>query len=288
MRISFVAGSGRRPSGGRHLAAIGLTLATALATGPAAMAAGTGKGAASLSSAALAPTLVRADADTYVVRERPGRAYGEATSLVAARRADRYSEILLRFTVPDAGGRTPRRVVLELRTQGSAKPGGLEVRRVSGSWSESTTYADRPSLGGLAGKPVAQSASGVVAFDVTASVTGPGTYAFAVRSTGGRPAVFHSTEAGDRGPRLTVEYADPGDGTGGTGATGGSAGASGGTSGETAAGTLCGASFGRTTTSPRTTLRRASSPRRSSGPPSSTSRRSPTRWATRGSRRPSR
>ena len=111
MRISFVAGSGRRPSGGRHLAAIGLTLATSLATGPAAMAAGTGKGA---------PTLVRADADTYVVRERPGRAYGEATSLVAARRADRYSEILLRFTVPDAGGRTPRRVVLELSTRGSA------------------------------------------------------------------------------------------------------------------------------------------------------------------------
>jgi len=244
MRTPFVAGSPKHSS--RRLPAIGLTLAAVLAASavpaavPAANAAAAPLTAGPLTAGPLAagplavsaaPAVIRADADTYVVRERPDRAHGDADKLVASGRSSWHSQVLLRFTVPAARAGRPARAVLTLTPRGSAgRADALSLRRVSGSWSERTTYADRPSLGGTAGRLVGGSGS-AVSFDVTDAVTGPGTYAFALTSRAGS-VVFHSVEAGDDGPRLSLDYGETaGGGTGG------------GAQNPGRGGTLCAASF---------------------------------------------
>ncbi|WP_246080039.1 endo-1,3-alpha-glucanase family glycosylhydrolase [Nonomuraea mesophila] len=91
----------------------------------------------------------------------------------------------------------------------------VSVRPVTGAWTEAaTTWNTRPALG----TPTLSSHTGFTAgrtakLDVSSAVEGDGTYAFALTGTDATTTVLMSSrESGNRGPKLTVTYAE---GTGG-------------------------------------------------------------------------
>lgn len=197
----------------RRWSAIGLASAVALVGAPV---------LSGMPAAAAAPTVVQPDADTYVVQEMPGTAYGTATKLAAANwpSVPWHSEIYVRFTVPTpADGTAVRRAVVKLTFQKlDQQAASIELRKLTGAWSESTTYSDRPAAGAVVDTvQLAGQGTTSLSFDVTGAINGPGTYSFALTNPDAESnAVFNSREYGTNAPTLSVEYGD----------------------------TLCGASFG--------------------------------------------
>jgi hypothetical protein len=126
-------------------------------------------------------TRVVAAADSYVVEEQPGKAFGDQGKLSASNWPDWHTTTYLRFVVPDTDATratTTTKLQLSLTFRQPAK---VELRPVTGDWSERTlTYANRPALGA----PVATAGGGgnetTLAFDVSSHVKGPGTYEFAI------------------------------------------------------------------------------------------------------------
>ncbi len=210
-------GTSRRRSPGRRLAwtAAGLAVAVAAgATSPALAADSASRVTRAVGAAAAAPSAsVPATADTYVVAERPTLAYGTDTRLTAANWATWHSETYLRFEVPaPPDGRPIVRSRLELTFQRlDRQPTSLEARALTGTWTESTTYATRPSVGAVVATATLPGANAAgVSFDLTAVVRAAGPYAFALTNpTAESVGSLSSRENGATGPRLVVEYGTP-------------------------------------------------------------------------------
>jgi hypothetical protein len=194
-----------------------------LAAGTAVVLAGTGiAGAGEAGTGAVTGTAAAADngttvtvaasADTYVVAERPTLAYGTENKLTAATWSTWHTESYLRFEVPAAP--VGRRIVgahLDVRFQRlDQQPAAVELRSVTGSWSEATTYGTRPTVGAVvAAASLPGQGTTALRFNLTGAVTAPGAYSVAMTNpTPESVASIHSREAsgGAYAPTLTVQY----------------------------------------------------------------------------------
>lgn len=163
---------------------------------------------------AAAPVTVIAAADTYVVVERPELSYGTQNRTTAANwRTPWHSESYVRFVVPA----TPAGSVIDdVRVEFTFErredlPVQVRLHTVTGPWSESTTYATRPTVGALITATAVDATQPTLSFDVTGAVQAAGEYSFAVRNpTAESVASLFSRESGTNAPRLTVRYRDPG------------------------------------------------------------------------------
>jgi hypothetical protein len=160
-----------------------------------------------------APVTVTATADTYVVTERPTLSYGTQNKITAANwDTPWHSESYVRFAVPAGpAGAVIDRVRVEFTFERRDEPpASVRMHSVAGAWSESTTYATRPTVGALVTETVVDASAPTLSFDVTAAVQAPGEYSFALRNpTVESVASLFSRESGANAPRLTVEYRDP-------------------------------------------------------------------------------
>lgn len=219
------------PNAGRR--SRGLAVGVILPTVCAAITSGVAH-AAQQNDTAAPPTTVAASADTYVVAQAANNAYGSESRLTAANWSTWTSETYLRFTVPAlSAGSTISSVRLELAFQrADRQPGRVELHELSGSWSETTTYATRPTVGAMVDTvTMSQEGRTTLSFDVSDSVDGAGEHAFAITNpTANSVAAMFSREHGADGPRLIIDYGTDDD-SGGSPAP--------------RAGTLCGASFGQ-------------------------------------------
>lgn len=159
---------------------------------------------------AAAEVSAAATADTYVVAERPALAYGTETKVTAANWTTWHSEAYLRFDVTlPAGASISRASVVLTFNRLDSQPATVELRSVSGAWSESTTYANRPAVGNVvssASLPAGGAAG--ASFDVSGVVRTAGSFSFAITNpTAQSVASIHSRESGSDGPRLVLEYA---------------------------------------------------------------------------------
>ena len=181
------------------LPAFGLVMGAVLVAPPTAVA------------AAAAPIVVSAAADTYVVKEAPTTAYGTAAKLTATNWTTWHSEAYVRFAVPTAPeGRRLEKVTLNFsfeRMDNQATK--IELRKVAENWTESTTYANRPTAGEvIATATTPGQGATTLSFDVTGTVKSAGTYSFAITNpSAASAAVFHAREQGGAGPRLSIDYA---------------------------------------------------------------------------------
>ena len=111
---------------------------------------------------------------------------------------------LLRFQV--SGTREITRATLRLWAE-SPGFGGTEVRRTSGTWSETTGWHQRPQLGAKVAGIGKHQADRWVTADVTDVVTSNGTVDFALAATGTAAERYASREAGRHAPHLEVTAA---------------------------------------------------------------------------------
>jgi len=148
------------------------------------------------------------------------------------------SEIYLKFDLAGVPGKVQKAVIfLHQSDDGSANGDGGDAFVVPGvGWSESTlTWSNRPAAEGASlARQGPVSAYDWYRWDVSAAVSTPGVYGFAIRpeTSDANAAHFFSKEASSSPPYLHVEYV-PGDvgGSGGGAASSGTSGATSGSSG---------------------------------------------------------
>jgi beta-mannanase len=145
---------------------------------------------------------IKAADDSYISSGRKAAGFGAQDKLVAGVLKRDVKTAYLKFTVPSgtpvAGAR------LTLTTVG-AQSGSVTLRRVAdNAWTEAgLTAATAPAVGAALASATASPARAALGFDLGAEVTKPGTYSFALTSTG--PALrFRSAESPAGGPLLTV------------------------------------------------------------------------------------
>ncbi|MCO8271312.1 DNRLRE domain-containing protein [Actinoplanes sp. TRM 88003] len=156
--------------------------------------------AASPADAAAATTLkIAAGDDAYVSSARTGVVFGAETKLVAGVSGKENKTAFLKFAVP--AGTKVAGARLTLTTQAST-PSTVAVRQVaSTTWTEGKlTAANAPALGSVLLSAVP---GATLSVDLGKVVKGPGTYAFALSSTGAAVR-FHSAEAKSGAPVLEV------------------------------------------------------------------------------------
>lgn len=142
-------------------------------------------------------------ADSYVSSGSPATNYGSQTQL----RGD-GSPVLrsyLRFNVQGLNG-TVTRARLRLFAN-NASTGGYEIRRVSNNtWGELTiTYSNSPAVGSVLDTSGSFNSGVWTTVDVTAYITGNGTYSLGLTVPNSAAISFASREVGNNAPQLTVE-----------------------------------------------------------------------------------
>ena len=120
-------------------------------------------------------------------------------------------ETLLRFRVSGTSGTVQKAVIYLYAYDGTAD--GPAIYRTSPSWSEAgVTWNNRPGpVGGQLDNAGPIAGRSWVAYDVTAAITGNGTYSFLIRGTATDAVSWYSREASDNRPLLVVSA----DGVGG-------------------------------------------------------------------------
>ncbi|WP_431944952.1 DUF7594 domain-containing protein [Micromonospora marina] len=161
----------------------------------------TGPGAASAASLTFTPV-----ADTYVQSDTAGTGYGSATQIVVDNSPVR--RMFLRFTVSGVSG-TVTGAKLRLRTisgNNGSNVGGTVRAMSSTTWSETgTTWNNQPAIDGATmGTIGSVSAGSWYEVDVTAAVTGNGTFSFGATSTSSDGAYYSSRESGGNAPQLVI------------------------------------------------------------------------------------
>ncbi|GAA3763105.1 DUF7594 domain-containing protein [Micromonospora maritima] len=161
----------------------------------------TGPGAASAASVTFTPV-----ADTYVQSDAAGTNYGSSTQIVVDNSPVRRT--FLRFAVSGVGG-TVTNAKLRLRTisgNNGSSVGGTVRAMSSTSWSETgTTWNNQPAIDGATlGSIGSVGAGSWYEVDVTAAVTGNGTFSFGATSTSSDGAYYSSRESGGNAPQLVV------------------------------------------------------------------------------------
>ncbi|UQU61301.1 DNRLRE domain-containing protein [Couchioplanes caeruleus] len=175
------------------LAAVAAGAGSVLAGAPAAEAAATGAGL----------KLAAAD-DTYVSSGRKDATFGAEQKLAIGRLAGDSKTAFLKFVVPAGTEVTGAR--LTLATVGGVT-GRLTLNRVADTaWTErKLTSATAPALGAVVGTAAPKADAAEVSFDLGATVTGPGAYAFALRSSASSAVTrFRAAEGRTGGPLLLV------------------------------------------------------------------------------------
>jgi hypothetical protein len=142
-------------------------------------------------------------ADSYVNETSPTTNYGSQTSL----RTD-GSPILrsyLRFNVQGLSGNVTRATLRVFAN--TASSAGCSANSVANNtWSESTlNYNNAPPVGGALGSSGSFGAGVWINVDVTAYITGNGTYNLALTPLGTTAISFASREAGTNAPQLVIE-----------------------------------------------------------------------------------
>jgi PKD repeat protein len=152
---------------------------------------------------AAATTSFVANADASVRLRSPNGNYGSADYLRLREAVKDAWRAYVRFTVGPLDGPVSGALLRLWVTD--AGPDGGEIYAVDPAWSESSiTWATAPPISGTHLDTIGAVSVGTWAeFDVSAAVTGPGTYAFALRSTSGNSVLYASRE-GVAPPELIV------------------------------------------------------------------------------------
>lgn len=171
----------------------------------------------------------RAIHDVTVTSTEPANVYPDPMDLCVEAS---YSEVYLQFDLSSVAGTiTSAQLELTAGSDGSANGDGAEVWAVSStSWDEDTlTWNGRPGVSGSAmGRVGPIVPDGEYSVDVSAAVSAPGVYAFALAPTASdtNGAHFQSDEmTGDQGPRLRITWVEDESGGDGGGDDGGGDGA---------------------------------------------------------------
>jgi cysteine-rich repeat protein len=163
---------------------------------------------------ASAPMLAfAAEADTYTDDERPNENFGGAVVLVVDGSPKR--RIFLRFTVGGIGERAIRQAIVRMHTTADSsartEQGGTIHRIADNGWEElAVTHMNRPLMdAAILDQAGAVMSDQVVDFDVTAAITGDGTYSFGIQPQLSDAARYYSREAAAGGPELILLLAEP-------------------------------------------------------------------------------
>lgn len=158
------------------------------------------------SPAAAATSTFTPVADTYVQSDTATTNYGTSSQVVVDNSPVR--RVFLRFTVSGVSGTvTSARLRLHAIGGNSGSPSGGTFSAVSSTtWPETgTTWNSQPAIDGPAlGSIGAVSANGWYEVDVTARVTGNGTYSFGGTSANADGAYYDARESGANAPQLVV------------------------------------------------------------------------------------
>jgi hypothetical protein len=153
-------------------------------------------------------TTFRVAADAHVQSDLPSSNFGAGTRMLTD--GEPASRVLLRFTVSGISG-TVTGARLRLFANNPSDD-GPSVYRTSGAWAESgVTWSNQPvATGSALGKLGVVPLDGWVEYNVTAAVTGSGTYDFVLVSGTTDGSTYHSREA-TYAPELvvTTEVAPP-------------------------------------------------------------------------------
>ena len=144
--------------------------------------------------------------DTYTSSLRPAIMFGALDKLAVGRLDGDQKVSYLKFVVP--AGAKVESAKLKLQTIGGLA-GGVTLSRVqSNDWTEAElTAAKAPPTGAVIATAKAAPLALQVILDVSAAVTGPGTYSFALQSPSGAISRFRSAESSNGRPELTVSLA---------------------------------------------------------------------------------
>jgi hypothetical protein len=143
-------------------------------------------------------------ADAYVNAGSPGNNYGGAAILRTDAVPDVHS--YLRFDVQGLGGRSIAQARLKIfANSGSSK--GINILSVTdNSWDESMlNYGNAPVLGSALAASGRITAGDWITLDVSAYVTGEGTFSFALTTAGSTAISFASRESGANAPQLLID-----------------------------------------------------------------------------------
>ena len=141
-------------------------------------------------------------ADTYVNSASTGTNYGSATSMRMDGSPDVHAYV--RFTVSGLSG-TITQVHLLLFANNSDSSGIRAWAVADNSWGELTTnYTNAPALGSQLATSAAFVSGVWVSLDVTAYVTGNGTYSFGVTNLSSTAISVASRESGADAPQLVI------------------------------------------------------------------------------------
>ncbi len=146
-------------------------------------------------------------ADTHVRSDLPETNYGTATHL----RVDGspVSRSYLRFKVEGLTARV-KKATLWVYTKSPITRSGIDLRPVTGSWSESTTsYWNRPGIGSSVANSGSAESGRWVSIDATRLVAGDGTVNFALTTTSTTARHLAAREDAAHAPRLVVETEVP-------------------------------------------------------------------------------
>jgi hypothetical protein len=163
-------------------------------------------GTASITTATSSTLTFEPSDDTFVDATRPTASFGSMASLEVDNSPTK--QVLLKFTVTGAQGRTVTSAKLRLYCLDPASAGG-DFYRLSGSaWSEATvTWNSAPvAIGGSLGALGSVSAGSWYEVDVSSLVTGDDTYGIKITSSSSNGADYSSKE-GAFAPKLVVSFA---------------------------------------------------------------------------------
>lgn len=142
-------------------------------------------------------------ADSYVNQSLPTTNYGTSTQL----RVDGspFVRSYLRFNVQNLSGRVTR-ATLRIYANSAASSGCVANIVGDNTWTESgLTYNNAPPLGSALGSSGSFGGGVWISMDVTAYITGNGTYNLAVTTPGSTAVSLASREAGTNTPQLIIE-----------------------------------------------------------------------------------
>jgi hypothetical protein len=111
----------------------------------------------------------------------------------------------LRFNVQNLTGRVTR-ATLRIYANSAASSGCVANIVSDNTWTETgLNYSNAPALGSALGSSGSFGAGAWISMDVTAYVTGDGTYSIAVTTPGSTAVSLASREAGSNAPQLIIE-----------------------------------------------------------------------------------
>ena len=159
--------------------------------------------------ATAAVVTVAPTADTYVTETNPGTNYGTASTVTVDRTpmARSFTKFTVSGLTEPVASATLR---LHVASNGGSKNAGSLQLTSNTTWSESgLTWANQPAIDGATIASVGKvTANTWVELDVTAAITGNGTYSIAGISNNADEAIFDSRESANA-PQLVINTAAP-------------------------------------------------------------------------------